>query len=123
MSSAYARLDQAVKDLLDAYIEIDDELQSKHSEDEDSFSNAMIEALETSLESALEEHDISTGALAGIFSNFTEALEQLDPSAFDADEDDEYVVEDVDDDIDDDVDPYEMDDDDIDDDELGDLDR
>ena len=94
MSNAYARLDQALKDLVEAYTEVEAELEDKYSDDEDSFSHAVIEALETAIESTIEEQDISTSALAGVFANMTEALEQLDPSAFDEDED-EYMVDDI----------------------------
>lgn len=113
MSNAYVRLDQALRDLIEAYTEIEAELEDKFGGDEDSFSHAVIEALEAAIEGAIEEQDISTVSLAGVFANLTEALEQLDPSAFDDDEDD-YLVSDIDTD---------MSDIDIDDDDLGDIDE
>ena len=94
MSNSYAKLDQALKDLLEAYTELEEENESKFGDDEDSYSHAMIEALETSIESALEEHDVSTTVFAAVLSNLTEALEQLDPSAFD-EEAATYGLEDV----------------------------
>lgn len=112
MASSYAKLDQALKDLIEAYTELDEELEEKYGDDEDSFSHAMIEALETSIESAIEEYDTSTSSFATVLSSLTEALEQLDPSAFDEDES-EYELEDVDvgvDDVEDeDVEDYDLD--------------
>lgn len=117
MASSYAKLDQALKDLIEAYTELDEVIEKKYGEDEDAFSHAIIEALETSIESALEEHDTSTNTFATILSSLTEALEQLDPSAFE-DEDADYEMEEADDedaeyDIDaDDLDDYDEDEDD-----------
>jgi hypothetical protein len=106
MSTPYERLDQAMKDFIEAYLQIQDELETKHGDDEDSVANGVTESIETAIESALEEHDISTGSMATILSNMTEALESLDPSAFDDDEeeDEEYEVEEITDDEIEDID-------------------
>jgi hypothetical protein len=91
-------LDQALKDLIESYAELDEETEEKFGDDEESYSHAVIEVLETSIESALEEHDISTTLFANILSNLTEALEQLDPAAFEDEEGaSEYSIDDVDD--------------------------
>lgn len=113
MSTAYERLDQAMKDFIEAYLEIQDELESAHGDDEDSVAHGLTESLETSLESAIEEHDVSTTAVASLLSNMTDALEQLDPSAFEDDEEEEetYEVEEIDDDDIDDIDLEDEDDD------------
>lgn len=117
--SAFANLDQALKDLIESYVELEEETEQTHGDDEDSYTQAIIEALETSVETAIEEHDVSTTTFATILSHLTEALEQLDPSAFEdeethdaydmndvADADD---VEDIDDDIDSDLDDEDID--------------
>jgi uncharacterized coiled-coil protein SlyX len=114
MSSSYTNLDQALKDLVEAFAELEEEVEDKFSDDEDSYSHAMVETLETSIESALEEHDVTTASFANLLSNLTEALEQLDPSAFDDDETtmvvDDSGDEDIED-IDDDDDYEDIDDD------------
>ncbi len=125
--SAFANLDQALKDLIESYTELEEETEQTHGDDEDSYSQAIIEALETSVETAIEEHDVSTTTFATILSHLTEALEQLDPSAFEdeeshdaydmndvADADDVEDIDDIDDDIDADLDEEDID---IDDDE------
>ncbi|MBP9838255.1 MAG: hypothetical protein KBC84_06035 [Proteobacteria bacterium] len=117
MVNSYSKLDQALKDLIEAYAEMEEELEAKHKDDDEALSHSMLEAVETSIEAALEEHDYSSSAFAGLLSILTEGLEQIDPAAFeDADEDDFEVdedleSEDLDEDLDDD-DDLELDDDD-----------
>ena len=113
MSEAAERLHKALSNLIESYTEIESELEEKFTDDEDSFSHAIIETLEGGIEAATEERGISTQALAAVFSNLNEALEQLDPSAFDeADSDDEdYLMSELDGNIAE----YDMDDSEIDD--------
>ncbi len=101
MVKSFSKLDQALKDLVEAYAELESDLEAKHGEDEESLSAALIEALETGVEGALEEHDYSSSSFAGLLSMLTEALEQLDPAAFEGEEseDEEYDLSDVDYDI------------------------
>lgn len=119
MVSSFKKLDDALQDLIVAYTELEQEITDKVGEDEDAFSHAIIEALETSIESAVEEHDFSTAGFAAVLSNLTEALQELDPAAFDedgaeeeVDEDEEYEMEDVDEDEEYDEDEEEDDDED-----------
>lgn len=109
MGKTAGRLEQAILELIESYAEVENNAEEKHGEDEDSYAHAMIEAIETSLESAIDESDVSTGQFAAILANLSEALEQLDPSAFESDEDE-------DDEKDDKINPSEMED--IDDDDL-----
>ncbi len=119
MVSSYKKLDEALQDLVEAYIELEDQITEKVGDDEDAFTHSIIEALETSIEAAIEEHDFSTTGVAAILSNLTEALEQLDPVAFDDDEDEdsdeEYEIsdeyEDLDEDEELDLDEAELDED------------
>ena len=100
MSNPHERLDNALKDLIEAYTEIEAVLEEKHGDDEDNFSHAIIEMLEGAIEAATEEQGLSTQALAAIFSNLNEALEQLDPSAFEDDESGgDYMMSELDGDI------------------------
>ena len=118
MANSYVKLDQALKDLIEAYVEVEEELEAKHGEDEEAYTHAVMEVLETSIEGAVEEQDSSTGAFATILSMLTEALEQLDPSAFE-DEDADYDLDEVEYDADDaDVDDADLDDADLDDPDL-----
>jgi len=103
MVSLFKKLDEALQDLVEAYTELEDAISTKVGDDEDAFSHAIIEALETSIESAIEEHDFSTSGFAAILTNLTEALDQLDPVAFDDDEeeddeDEEYEIDSIDED-------------------------
>lgn len=119
MAASYSKVAEALQDLIEAYTELDAELEEEHGDDEDAFSHAIIEILETAVEIALEEMDASTSSFATMLSSLTEAVEQLDPSAFD-DDDDELVSEDYsidEDDLDvglddEDLDDYGLDDDD-----------
>ncbi len=104
MVSSFKKLDEAIQNLIEAYTELEEEISEKVGDDEDAFSHSIIEALETSIESAIEETDFSTAGFAAILSNLTESLEELDPAAFEEEgeegeeDDDDYEVEDVDDD-------------------------
>ncbi len=103
MANSTSKLDQALMDLIEAYSEIASGLAEKHGEDEDALNNALVEVLETSIDSAVEEQGFNTSQFASMLSCLTEALEQIDPSAFeDEDEDYEYDIEESDIDLDDD---------------------
>ncbi len=118
MAHKSSKFHQALIDLIEAYSQIEDVATEKHGDDESAANSAILEVLETSIESAIEEQDASTSFLASMLSSLSEALEQIDPSAFEeSDEDyDEYEAEDSDIDLDEDDDDLdEMDDDDDDD--------
>jgi predicted transcriptional regulator len=106
MADSFGKLDQALRDLVEAYSNLVSELESKYGDDdEEAITTAIIEAVETSIEGAIDEQDSSTTEFAEMLSALSEALEQLDPSAFEEqgeEEEEEYEDEDVDyDDIDD----------------------
>lgn len=115
MRSSSSKLDQALKDLIEAYVELDGQMNEKYEDDEDAYSAAMLEVLETSIEGALEDQDVETKSFANMLSYFSDALEQLDPVAFDdatEGEEEEYEGDDDDDDIDyDELDEEDEDDD------------
>lgn len=107
MADSFTKLDQALKDLIEAYTELESELDGKYGEDEEAYAAAIIEALETSIESAVDEQDSSTSVFANLLSSLSEALEQLDPAAFEEERaeegDEDYDIDDVDyDDLDED---------------------
>ena len=103
MSNPYSKLDQAISDLVEAYQELELELEKKNGDDLEAIENGAVEAFETSIDAAIEEHDSSTSSFASLVSAMSDAIEQLDPSAFEGDEDEE--LEDVEyDDLDDDID-------------------
>lgn len=91
--STIAKLENALKDLVEAYINLESELEEAHEEDDDAYAAAMIEALEGAIEVAIDEFDASTQSIASMVTAMTEALEQLDPSAFDDDEEDSQGFE------------------------------
>ena len=110
MVDSFAKLDQALKDLIEAYSELETELSGKFENDDEAFSTAVIEVLETSIEGALEEQDVETKAFANLLTLFSDALEQIDPVAFeDAVEEDEDAEGEYEDD--DDLDYDDLDDD------------
>lgn len=99
MASSYSKLDQALKDLIEAYTAMEEEFDEKYGDDEEAFSSAVIEALETSVESAIDDQDSSTSFFANLLSSLSEALEQLDPAAFEEtteEEDDEDDASEID---------------------------
>ena len=105
IADSFSKLDQALKDLVESYASLVSELENKHGEeDEEALSAAIIEAIETSIEGAIDEQDSSTSEFAELISALSEALEQLDPAAFnetseeeDEDDDEDYADEDADD--------------------------
>lgn len=129
MAKSYTKLEQALKDLIESYAEVELELEEKHSDDEEALGNELLEVLEGSIETALEEHDFSAGSFANLLSVLSEGLEQIDPAAFEDEgeedeEDEEYEMSDVDyDDLEegdldeDDMEEYDEEDEDEDDDE------
>lgn len=100
------KLSQAIIDLIEAYSVLEDELEEKHPDDEDAYALSLVNAVETAIEAGIEEHGSNTSSFANLVSVMTEALEQLDPSAFDEDEEieEEYEMQDIDYDEDDDLD-------------------
>lgn len=112
MANSYAKLDSALKELIEAFSEVEEDLDEKFGEDEEAYTSALIEALETSVEGAIDDQDSSTTTFASILSTLTEALENLDPTAFEgASSEDEEEEEETDYEIDD-VDYDELDEDD-----------
>ena len=101
MASSVSKLDQAMKDLLDAYISLEDQVDANHSEDDDAFSSAILEALEIAIESALDKMEVPSQTMAALVSAMSEALEQLDPSAFDDEDDGDFGMSDANYEIDD----------------------
>ena len=103
IADSFSKLDQALKDLVESYASLVSELENKHGEeDEEALSAAIIEAIETSIEGAIDEQDSSTSEFAELVSALSEALEQLDPAAFnETSEEEEEEDEDYGDDEDD----------------------
>ena len=89
MSNSISKIDQALSDLVEAFSELESEFSEKYGEDQDALDHALAEVLETSIDSALEEHDCTPGFFASLINALSEGLEQIDPSAF-GDEDDEF---------------------------------
>ncbi|MCC6953823.1 MAG: hypothetical protein IT290_06870 [Deltaproteobacteria bacterium] len=109
MGDSFAKLDQALKDLIEAYVALDEEMSGKYSDDNEAYNNAMTEVLETSIESALEEQDAETKYFANMITVLSDALESIDPVAFEdalteTDDDEEYSGDDDDDEEYDDLD-------------------
>ena len=111
IADSFSKLDQALKDLVESYASLVSELENKHGEEDDeALSAAIIEAIETSIEGAIDEQDSSTSEFAELISALSEALEQLDPSAFnETSEEEEEEDEDYGDDETEDLDDLEED--------------
>ena len=105
-ATSVSKLDQALKDLVEAFLNLEEELESAHGDDEDSYSGALVEALEGAIEGAMDEFGASSHSIASLVSAMSESLEQLDPSAFGDDEPEfgmggmDYDVDDEDEDLD-----------------------
>ena len=93
MAHSHNKLEQALKDLIEAYAALEQELEEKHGDDEDAFSHEICEALETAIETAIEDSDSTPSFLATLLSNTSQALEQIDPNAFEASDEEEYEEE------------------------------
>ncbi len=111
-----AKLEQSFNELIQAFSSLTAQLEKKYEEDDEACSTAIIEAIGTVIESAIEESDVTTGSIAQMLAVFTEALEEIDPDAFesivsDDSEDDDYDLDD------DDTEEYNEDDDEEDDDD------
>lgn len=94
------KLDQAVKDLIEAFKELESRIEDEHGGDEEAYASALAENFEAAIESAVEEHDVPTSTFAGLLSIMSDCLENIDPSAFEdteeEEEEDEYELEDED---------------------------
>lgn len=114
MASSTKKLNQSLVDLTSAYSELETQLSTKHGDDQEALSGALIEVLEASIDAALEEEGVSPSRFASVLTALTEALEQIDPAAFDegGEEEYEYDVEDSDIDLDDDDDEDDLEEDD-----------
>lgn len=108
MSSAITRFDQALVELIDSFMNIESEMSSKFGDDPATYEQAVLEAVETSVESAIEEQDTTTTYFAGMLSCLSEGLEAIDPSAFESEEEEE-----VDEAYESDEDDIDLDDDDM----------
>ena len=109
MANSVSKLEQALRELIEAYGELEEKFKEKYQDDVDAISAAVVEAFEPAVDEAIDYQDSSTGKFAEILTYLQEALEQLDPSAFEGenededDDDDDYDLEDIDyDDLDDD---------------------
>ena len=114
MTSSVAKLDQALTDLLEAFQGVEDEMDDRAGGDRKETKQSVIEALEGSIENSLDETSSSTENFAWLITALTEALQQLDPSAIESNQDGDfaYSEEDYDDDDDDeDDDLLDLDDD------------
>lgn len=89
MSSIAEKVDLALKELLEAFAELEQDLDEKHGDDEDAYQSILAETMEGAIESGVEESGTSTSLVATLISSLSEGLESLDPSVF---EDDSYSL-------------------------------
>ena len=101
MANTVSKLDQALRDLIEAYTELEGQLQEKYAKDVDTMSSALVEAFETAIDEAIDYQDSNTGKFAELVTYLQEGLEQLDPSAFEGGDEDEEDDDDSDYDLDD----------------------
>lgn len=119
---AAQKIIHALTQLLDGYSELIDSIQSDYegtkNTDEDEVSAEMdaaaVTEMRTAIESVLEAEDLSPEDFAGALSCVTEALEEIDPSVFEPEEEESVDEDDLDADDDDDDDDLDDDDDDLD---------
>lgn len=113
MSATTSKFDQALKELVDTFASVHTELVDKYEDDEDGYQHALLETVENAIEGALEDSDVDASFLAGFLTTCSEALENLDPEAFNESEEgeDDYSMDDVDYDEDEDLDDEDLDDD------------
>jgi hypothetical protein len=118
-SKVTRKITEALSDLLQSYAELLEALQTEFGvteEKEGEAAEAAAEELESSLvneiraalELVMDQDDYSADDIASLITSMTEALEEIDPTIFEAgseedgeeDEDEDYVVEDEDEDYD-----------------------
>jgi len=87
MSRAAEKVDGALRDLLEAFAELEQDLDEKHGDDEDAYQSLLAETMEGSIEAAVEDSGTSTTLVATLISSLSDGLESLDPSVFDDDTD------------------------------------
>ena len=99
MAKTNEKLVTPLKKLFNEYMALegimDKDDDSEHAHDE------IVGSLEAAIEAAIEAEEIDTQVVARMLSFMTEALESLDPEAFEADEEDDDDYEDEDEDEDD----------------------
>jgi hypothetical protein len=139
-SKVTRKITEALSDLLQAYSELLEGLQtefgiSEESETEpseeaaDELESSLVNEVRAALELVMDQDDYAADDVAALITSLTEALEEIDPTIFEAsegeeeeeeeegDDDEDYVVDDEEDEYDEDEDEYADDDsyDDIDD--------
>ena len=106
MSASNSKFDQALRDLLISYNELEDEISAKFGGDDGDFGSAISETIEASLDTAIDDSATETIQAARLATLLLGAVESLDPDAFEeVDEEDDigYGSEDTDDDYIDDI--------------------
>ena len=94
-----AKLEQAFSELIQAFVTLEEQMEKKYSDDDDAYSSAIIENVESAIDTALEEQEINTSNIAQMLAVFTEVLEEVDPAAFeelgdeDEDSDEDYDLD------------------------------
>ena len=106
------KLEQAFSELIQAFVALEEQMEKKHSDDDDAYSSAIIESVESAIDTALEEQEINTSNIAQMLAVFTEVLEEVDPAAFEDLGEDEDNDEDYDLDDDEELEEYDEDDED-----------
>lgn len=111
MSGATPKLEQSLRDLLEAFVLLEEEVEEKFGDDELSYAAALIETLEPAIESAVEDVDVSTSSMAALIDALSEALESLDPTAFENEDEEnlDFKINEDDIDLDEDLDEDEED--------------
>ena len=108
MADEIAKLEAQLKDFAEVYKSVRAKLCVQHGDDDDAVDSAMVEILTSAMESVIDELEFDTADLATFAGCLMEAVEVLDPSAFDdedglfggIDDDDELEIDDLDDDED-----------------------
>ena len=133
-SKVTRKITEALSDLLQAYSELLEGLQAEFGVSEDSetepseeatdeLESSLVNEVRAALELVMDQDDYVADDIAALITSLTEALEEIDPTIFEATdeeeegeeekEDEDYVVEDEEDEYDeyeDDEDEYEEDD-------------
>lgn len=113
MSNVIGKLDQAFKDLVEAFAELESQCFEKYENDEENYNSTIVEAIETCIEGALDECDVDTSVVATLLTACSEALENIDPEAFSEQDgdDDDYASDDDEEEDEDDEDLEDYDED------------
>lgn len=89
MASSFDKFHNAVRDLLESYAKLEQDLEAEAEGDEEVLAASIAENAETAIESAMDDLDVEGSQVGELLSALSDALEAVDPAAFEGYEEDD----------------------------------